>query len=188
MSVASDDLKVLKKDLSDQLKGSLVWFALGMIVLGFSVAIAMQQWLKGFVDERVREAHLTPLIADQIKALDIKGLVENAGKSGVSLIAAGTVDKDCKDVKLVKIVARYAFLPPEKDGAGSCKLKFAGARPVNPFYLAGLTDDKTRLPGLILTKRDQEGFAIYSTQMDGSPNRGGPFDIGFWFLAIELSS
>jgi hypothetical protein len=47
------ELDDLRQSFDQRLKGSLVWYTLGMIVLGGVGTAGILQWLKGFVDDRV---------------------------------------------------------------------------------------------------------------------------------------
>jgi hypothetical protein len=72
-----------QKDLTSRIKESLVWFALLMVVVGAGGAIGVQQWLKGFVDDRVQSANIKPMITELLKGQDLKGSKGDQGSPGL---------------------------------------------------------------------------------------------------------
>jgi hypothetical protein len=150
-----------------------------MVVLGAGGAIAIQQWLKGFVDDRVQAANIKQLIIDQLKSPDLAraaGIVtakeaEDIAKRvaipgppgkngapnvvGISLVAGGIVDDQGNKIE--------HFGPLDFSSSvegGTYRVRFIGPAPSKePFVLIGSTRSNDQVSPIVI-KRDRDGFQI----------------------------
>ena len=70
----------IEDDLGKRLKNNLVWFALGMLVLGGAGMLGIQQYLRAFVDDRIQTNVTLQPIEERVSALE-SGSAELEGQA-----------------------------------------------------------------------------------------------------------